>query len=339
MAYSNASIGSLITPADPGPSREHAPAARSLALRARGLRCTSSSLGTIGFFVSTFTAASSLRSSARSVCFTIRSSSEWNAITTSRAPDAQPAGGRLEKAIEPFELAVHPDAQRLERARRRIDAHVAAARNGAPHDRRQPAGGLDRRLAPRLDDRPRDPAREALLAVLEDRVGQLALRSSAATRSAAVSPPLRSIRMSSGSSRWKLKPRPGASNCSDDTPRSASAPSTTGDAAAIEHVVERADSRRARARPDRPTAPASRARGASASRSRSRPMSARRAGLEQRAGVAAEADGAIDEHAAALGLQVLQSLRPSGPGRAPIKCRTPTARARRRRCTARAAAW
>ena len=29
------------------------------------------------------------------------------------------------------------------------------------------------------------------------------------------------MRMSSGSSRWKLKPRPGASNCIDDTPRSA----------------------------------------------------------------------------------------------------------------------
>jgi hypothetical protein len=47
------------------------------------------------------------------------------------------------------------------------------------------------------------------------------------------------MRMSSGSSRWKLKPRPGASNCIDDTPRSASAPSTAR-SAAVEHVVDRA---------------------------------------------------------------------------------------------------
>src|SRR5437762_13512457 len=50
-------------------------ATRSLALRARGLRSTSSSRGTIGFFVNTCTSASRCWS-ARSVCFTIRSSSE-----------------------------------------------------------------------------------------------------------------------------------------------------------------------------------------------------------------------------------------------------------------------
>src|SRR5579884_2915971 len=55
--------------------------ARSFALRARGFRATSASPGTIGFFVSTSSCAS-----ARKVCLTIRSSSEWNVITTSRAP-------------------------------------------------------------------------------------------------------------------------------------------------------------------------------------------------------------------------------------------------------------
>src|SRR6266849_10497352 len=60
-------------------------ATRSLALRARGLRSTSSSRGTIGFFVKTCTSPSRCWS-ARSVCFTIRSSSEWNVITTRRAP-------------------------------------------------------------------------------------------------------------------------------------------------------------------------------------------------------------------------------------------------------------
>ena len=67
---------------------------------------------------------------------------------------------------------------------------------------------------------------------------------------------------------------------------------------------------------------------------------ARRAGLEQRARVAAEADRAVDEQAAALGPQVAASdLGGQDRERASIKCRTPTARARRRRCTARAAAW
>src|SRR6185503_14586925 len=60
-------------------------AARSLALRARGLAATSSSRGTIGFLVSTCTRPSRC-CSARSVCLTMRSSSEWKAITTSRAP-------------------------------------------------------------------------------------------------------------------------------------------------------------------------------------------------------------------------------------------------------------
>src|SRR4051812_37839717 len=59
-------------------------AARNFALRARGLRATSSSVGTSGFFVSTSIPAPP-RSSLRSVCFTMRSSSEWNVMTTSRA--------------------------------------------------------------------------------------------------------------------------------------------------------------------------------------------------------------------------------------------------------------
>src|SRR5207247_650188 len=69
-------------------------AARSFALRARGLRPTSSTPGTNGFFVSTFIPARprsgrwGLRASARSVCFTMRSSSEWNVMMTSRAATA-----------------------------------------------------------------------------------------------------------------------------------------------------------------------------------------------------------------------------------------------------------
>src|SRR5262245_7967819 len=54
--------------------------ARSFALRARGLRCTSSSDAVTIFFVSTRPGTAD----ARNFCFTIRSSSEWNAITTTR---------------------------------------------------------------------------------------------------------------------------------------------------------------------------------------------------------------------------------------------------------------
>src|SRR5262249_9594190 len=50
-------------------------AARSFALRARGFRSTSSSVGVIGFLVSTFTVPRCC-SSARNVCLTMRSSSE-----------------------------------------------------------------------------------------------------------------------------------------------------------------------------------------------------------------------------------------------------------------------
>src|SRR5688572_27326154 len=59
--------------------------ARSFALRARGLRATSASAGVTGLRVSTRSAISPA-ASARKTCLTMRSSSEWNVITASRAP-------------------------------------------------------------------------------------------------------------------------------------------------------------------------------------------------------------------------------------------------------------
>ena len=96
-------------------------------------------------------------------------------ITTSRAARPQTAGGGLEKAIEPVELPVDPDPERLERARRRIDPHESAARNRASHDRREPPGGVDRRLTARVNDGARDAPREPLFAELKDRIRQLDL--------------------------------------------------------------------------------------------------------------------------------------------------------------------
>ena len=84
--------------------------------------------------------------------------------------------GRLQKPVEAFELAVHPDAQGLKRARGRIDPRVAAPRDRPSHDRREPARRVDGRVTPRVDEGARDPARESLLAVGKNRVGELALR-------------------------------------------------------------------------------------------------------------------------------------------------------------------
>src|SRR6185436_5271827 len=88
----------------------------------------------------------------------------------------QPAGGRFDEAVEPVELTVHPDAQRLKRARRRIDALVAAARQRAADDGGETAGGDDRRFVARLDDRAGDAARQTLFTELKNRVGDLAFR-------------------------------------------------------------------------------------------------------------------------------------------------------------------
>src|SRR5206468_8152432 len=87
---------------------------------------------------------------------------------------AQPGGGRLDESIEPFELAVHPDAKRLKRACRRIDPHESAARNRAAHDGREAKGRVDGRVLARLDDGACDATGETLLTVGEDGIGELA---------------------------------------------------------------------------------------------------------------------------------------------------------------------
>ena len=107
----------------------------------------------------------------RIVCFTMRSSSEWNVITTSRAIRRQTLGRLPHERVEPVELAVHPDPERLKRPRRRIDPLPAARWHAAPHDRGQFARSSatrparhDRRArcgataAPRRTGRSRRPA-------------------------------------------------------------------------------------------------------------------------------------------------------------------------------------
>ena len=145
-------------------------AARSFALRARGFRSISASLGTSGRFVRIVMPPAVC--SARSVCFTTRSSSEWNVITTRRPAGASRSAARVRNAVEPLELAVHPDADRLERPRRRIDPRVALARNRSPDDVRQAARRLDAPRPACLDDRPRDASRVPFLAEFVDHVRQ-----------------------------------------------------------------------------------------------------------------------------------------------------------------------
>ena len=63
----------------------------------------------------------------------MRSSSEWKATTTSRPPSASTRSEAASAVGEFVELAIDEDAERLERAGRRMDAvGVAAADRRAP---------------------------------------------------------------------------------------------------------------------------------------------------------------------------------------------------------------
>ena len=82
--------------------------------------------------------------------------------------------GRRERGGQFAELVVHENAQRLERARRRMN--IAGSR---AHDRCDDIGkrtrGGDRRIGARLDDGAGDRARMPLLAERENDVGEIAL--------------------------------------------------------------------------------------------------------------------------------------------------------------------
>ena len=78
----------------------------------------------------------------------------------------QPPRAAVEQSFETFEFVVDGDAQRLKSPRRRMDPAAPAA----DHRLDQPAqfaSGLERRAPPGRDDRARDPARGALLAVFD----------------------------------------------------------------------------------------------------------------------------------------------------------------------------
>src|SRR5262245_13728296 len=76
-------------------------ATRSFALRARGFRSTSASLGTTGRFVRIVRPMSPVVCSERSVCFTMRSSREWKAITAIRPPGRRRRAACVRKTSRP----------------------------------------------------------------------------------------------------------------------------------------------------------------------------------------------------------------------------------------------
>jgi hypothetical protein len=80
-----------------------------------------------------------------------------------------------ESGLERLELLVDRHAQRLEHARRGMrPARLARIRRADALDEHgELLGGLDRRLAPRVDDGPRDASRLRLLAVAAEQGSQL----------------------------------------------------------------------------------------------------------------------------------------------------------------------
>ena len=120
-------------------------------------------------------------------CLTMRSSSEWKVTTTSRPPGRRTRSAACERPHQLAELVVDGDAQRLERRASPDGASGSAPARRAGDELGELRRGLRTgcRAAP-LDDRARDRARAALLAVEVEDVGELALSEAALTRSAAL---------------------------------------------------------------------------------------------------------------------------------------------------------
>ena len=136
---------------------------------------------------------------------TMRSSSEWKLMTHSRPPGCEQPHGLRQRGLELVQLAVDVNADRLERARRRMLARLAR-RHGPATSAASCRGARDRRLgagrtmARAMRREKRSSPRLRITSTISARRPALAT----APRSA----PPRSIRMSSGPSCMKLKPRP-----------------------------------------------------------------------------------------------------------------------------------
>ena len=96
-------------------------------------------------------------------------------MTARRAPARSRRSAVARKRIEPFELLVHPDAQRLKCAGGRIDPGIATVRLRPPNDARQPAGRIDGMFRSGPDERGGNAAGKSFFAVLKNRIGKLSL--------------------------------------------------------------------------------------------------------------------------------------------------------------------
>ena len=105
----------------------------------------------------------------------MRSSSEWNVTTASRPPGCSTRSAACERAHELAELVVDGDAQRLEGAGRRMDAAGLGPDEAGDELGELAASSRCGALRAALDDGARDGARAALLAVMEEDVGELGL--------------------------------------------------------------------------------------------------------------------------------------------------------------------
>src|SRR5262245_50826244 len=218
----------------------------------------------------------------------------------------QPRDRNLEKTIEAVELAVDPDPERLKRPRRGIDAGVATPWNRAPHDGGKLRRAGDRRLASRLDQRAGDAPREPLFAVAEDRVGELdfgRMRDEIGRRLA-----LRTVH--AHVERFVALETEAAARCVELHRRDTEVSERAVDHGNLALVKDIGD--RAVVGVDELDAFAPRCeRFGGAGESVAVAIESdepRRPGLEQRAGVAAEADRAVDEEAAVFGTEELQDL-------------------------------
>jgi hypothetical protein len=153
---------------------------------------------------------------------TMRSSSEWKATTTSRplglstrSAAARPRASSVSSSLTKMRSA-------WKRARRRMDRSGRACTTRATISAK--ARVVRWRASRALDDGARDGSGVALLAQRGDDGGEIAFAGvrDDVGRARAVAP----MRMSSGPSSRKEKPRAASSSCIDETPRSNTTPST-----------------------------------------------------------------------------------------------------------------
>src|SRR6478609_1528386 len=151
-------------------------------------------------------------------CLTMRSSSEWKLITASRPPGASTCreASRPRDSSPSSSLTCMRMAWKVRVAGWRPRSRVRTALLTMPASRAVVAIGSMTRCSTML--RAMRPAKRSSPSVpITSRISSAVAR---ASHCAALIPCAGSMRMSSGPSAWKLKPRAASSSCGEDTPRS-----------------------------------------------------------------------------------------------------------------------